>query len=292
MLLVISQAVVAQHPEAMEPLNVQVTLLDGSELTAVADAETSNEFLVLRFTAPGILLRRHIAWDQVSAAVFDGRSLTAAELRDTFRNQAPDAGIDPLTQLLTRTPPPQRETEAERVVTISSVPVDAAAVDDAGGRVRSLEVMAETANWDRDASIDGIRLYVRPLNAAGDVVPVAGQLNVKLFGQAFLQAGGIRSPRRFDAFPGLGEWTQRLRTQDFSTEGAVYQFEFRRTNPEFLRNIGSFGLTHARLLVPGQGVFEASDAMTRVRPFSVYREWHQQATGRRFLPAEHILPRQ
>ena len=285
----------AEIAVAPEPVKVCVRLLDGTKLTAFADVETNDQFLVLRFSSPGIRLRRRILWEDIAEATWNEKQLSTEEFRAELKSLTLDAGLDPLLHLDTLAPPLVAGgavkagglptlTDRQRVADKRQTAIESS-------RIQSLEVHAEVANWDRDAAIDGVMLHVRPLNHSGVVVPVGGHLNVKLFGQAFLQAGGIRDNRRFEAFPSLGEWTQRVRKQDFGADGAVYRFRFRRTHPEIHTALSSFGLTHTRLSVPGQGVFEASDAMTQVRPFSVYRNWHQQLTGNRFLPAEHVHPR-
>ena len=266
------------------PVEISVTLRDGTVLTAAADAETSDQFLVLRLTSPGILLRRCVPWTQVAEAVLDSARLNAEELKKELKRRSLDSGADPLESFAVPASPVATRSAETGPATAHFGSTSKTAHD---LRIQSLDVSAEVANWDRDAAIDGIRIFIRPRNAAGDVVPVSGQINIKLFGQAFMQVGGIRDNRRFDAFPALSEWTQRVCKQDFEIDGAIYQLAFRRTNPEFNRELGSLGLTHVRLSVAGEGVFAASDAMTQVRPFSVYRDWHQQLTGHRFLPAEH-----
>lgn len=152
----------------------------------------------------------------------------------------------------------------------------------------SLAITATAANWDGDVAIDGIQVLVRPLNAFREVVPVNGFITLKLFGQKFLPVGSVRDNRRKDVFPTPENWSRRMRKQDFGYQGAVYQFQYRRTNPEFVHHLSSIGLTHASLSVPGQGVFRASDGMTGIRDFSPYRDQHEQLTGQRFLPGENV----
>ena len=186
-----------------------------------------------------------------------------------------------------------RLSEAERIIgaavpTAASVTGRAVRTDANQHRVTSLEISATAANWDGDVAIDGIQVLVRPLNAVGEVVPVNGFVTLRLFGQRFLPVGSVRGNRQKDVFPTLENWSTKVRKQDFGYQGAVYQFKYRRTNPEFVHNLFSIGLTHASLSVAGQGVFRASDGMTEIRDFSPCRDQHEQLTGQRFLPGENV----
>ena len=285
----------SEIPVTPEPVKVCVRLLDDTALNAFADVETNDQFLVLRFSSPGICLRRRVPWEDIAEATLHEKKLSVTEFRKTLESMTLDTGLDPLLHPGNTAPAvtSRSAVKADGLMTLTDRQriANKNPTDPRSHQVQSLQIHAEVANWDRDAAIDGIRLLVQPLHHSGAVMPVDGHLNVKLFGQAFLKTSGIRDSRTFDAFPTLGQWTQRVRKQDFGANGAVYQFRFHRTHPEVQTSLSAFGLTHARLSVSGQGTVDASDAMTQIRPFSVYRDWHQQLTGNRFVPAEQTHPR-
>lgn len=277
--------------EVSDPISVTVTLSDGTQLSATPDAETDDEFLVLRYSSPGILLKRSVLWENIAAAAINEQELSADALKEKLSELTLDEGISPLASFAKWDLDDDSAT-TDQVVTISRSPQSANTGHTVARptQIESLEVFAATANWDRDAAVDGIVMLVRPLNSIGQVVPVTGHLTVDLFGDASLKPGGNRGDRLSEAFPSIGKWSQRVSKKDFLNDGATYRFPFRRTNPEFNHELQMFGLTHARLFVAGQGSFEASDAMTQIQPFSPYRESLQQRTGKRFLPAEHVTP--
>ena len=157
--------------------------------------------------------------------------------------------------------------------------IDVAAVQPAvavAHRVVSLEMNAEIANWDRDAEWDGLLVHLRPLDAAGNVVPVSGQLALRLIGQR------DRRPDRFgrdnvEKFPQLEQWLLQVRQADFQPgqDGVLLQCEFRRIRPEHDAELADEALLTGSLGVSGQGTFSATKADVFIRPYSRFRDEHQ-----------------
>ena len=274
------------------PVIVTVTLVDDSTVTSVADAATDDQFLALRSSTPGILLRRFVPWQHIVRASVGEQVLTSDALKILLKKKKLDHGDSAWpdgNHSLTTT----SNTEADEVP-FAALPAVAPVTEyqrqanARGHRVATLEFTATAANWDSDVAFDGIQVVVRPLNAFGDVIPVDGYITLKLFGQKYFPVGSVRHHRQTDVFPALEKWSHKVRKREFGLRGAVYQFPYRRTNPELVDDLSSIGLTYASLSVPGQGVFRASDGITALRDFSPYREWHEQLTGTRFLPAENV----
>jgi hypothetical protein len=143
-----------------------------------------------------------------------------------------------------------------------------------------VRIDAYVANWDQDVEVDGLVVHVFPLDCDGLVTPVDGTLNVTLVGQ---QLGAVRDR---EPFPHLGQWTRAVCLEDFGPAGAVYRLPFQAVHPEFDLRVSSGALAHARLIVPGSGTFEDSQATLRIRPYSAFRDHLQQRRGTRFLPVE------
>ncbi|HIK90470.1 MAG TPA: hypothetical protein EYG03_00555 [Planctomycetes bacterium] len=279
-----------ERPTTFQQVTLTVTLVDDSTVTGIVDAETDDQFLALRSSARGILLRRFVPWNQIVEADPGRTLLTSGALKDRLKNVLVKKGARSLTDT---NPSPTPDVQTIQIfgaaVPRTTSEAGRAVRSDANqNRVKSLEISATAANWDGDVAIDGIQVLVRPLNAVGEVVPVNGYVTLKLFGQKFLPVGSVRNNRQADVFSTLENWSRKVREQDFGYQGAVYQFPFRRRNPEFVHNLSSTGLTHASLSVPGQGVFRTSDSMTEIRDFSPYRDQHEQLTGQRFLPGENV----
>ena len=139
---------------------------------------------------------------------------------------------------------------------------------------------AELANWDSDVEVDGLLLHVYPLTENRISVPVDGSLQIEVLGQKFLRQ---RQPT--NVFE-VARTSHRVRKQDFGpTRGATYRIPFRTIHPEFQLDVGTYGMVHARLGVPGQGSFEAS-VHTRLRTFDPVRDQLQLQRGKRFFASE------
>lgn len=251
---------------------IRVELSSGQVYQAEIDTRTDEDQLQLLWRRGPMTLRRAIAWDDVAHAEVAGQQLAGTEfqqlvarVRREFPRPVPTSpGMIMLTSSAgpsTLSPPPNREPAAV-------------------GRVRTLEVDAAVGRWNGNVDVDGLVLRIYPLDENGELVPCDGTLSVELHGD---QTGGIRPPQ---TFPSLGQWTRRVRPSDFGARGASYRLEFQQVHPEFAPGLLPRGLVHVRLSVPGQGTFEASDAMVRLRPYSSVRDRLQQATGHRFFPDE------
>ena len=79
---------------------------------------------------------------------------------------------------------------------------------------------------------------------------------------------------------------QTLTPQDLTPRGYAFRLPFQAIHPEFNLQVGSVGLVHARLAVPGTGVFEATTNTISVRPVNPIRDRLQVQQGSRFLPTE------
>jgi hypothetical protein len=84
----------------------------------------------------------------------------------------------------------------------------------------------------------------------------------------------------------LGHWERPVDPGDFGPGGAVYRLPFQEVHPELDTSMAPRGAVHARLSVPGQGTFEATSSMVRIRPYSAIRDALQRETGFRFFPQE------
>ncbi len=74
----------------------------------------------------------------------------------------------------------------------------------------------------------------------------------------------------------------------FGADGAIFKLPFQAVHPEFDLNYGPWGVVHAKLSVPGNGAFETSASMVRIRPYSAVRDESQQITGQRFFDVERV----
>jgi hypothetical protein len=257
---------------------VAVQLSDGRTVSGEIDGRTDNTFLWLRRTAPAIILRSAFPWKQVIRAKRGNEELSVKQLRLLAQQAKSDAATNPATL------PPRHHATAPPIV----IPPAAYGRQPhwrAADRIRSLHVDAVVANWDDDVEDDGLLVRIYPLTVDGRLIPVTGILQVTLTGRA------LSGTRRRDNFPEIGRWSKRVRAVDFGPDGAVYQLPFRNFRPEQDLDIDVDGLLHARLSVPTQGVFHASDANVRLRRLSKFRDRLQLQRGRRLLPRENARRR-
>jgi hypothetical protein len=241
----------ASVPQSAASEPISVSLASGRHFTGLVDARTDDARLWLRVESGSITLLRPIDWDRVAGAQIGAKKLSADELR------AESASL--------------KSAQA-------TIEHDEAAVPPSGGAdgskaelqhpVRSIQIDASLGHWTPTTEATGIVVTLQPLDALGNLVAVAGTLDVDLIGQR------------------LGRWTIAVRPADFGPSGAVYEFSFQAVHPDFHFDLDPHALVHARLCVPGQGTFEISQAMARIRAYSSVRDHVQQATGSRFLPEE------
>ncbi|MEX0939686.1 MAG: hypothetical protein WDZ59_17615 [Pirellulales bacterium] len=264
-------ALSSQEPPLNAPVEVTVELDNGRTFLGEVDAQSDDRRLWLRVTRPGVTLLRPIDWDRIIRVRQADDVLTAEQLRDL------------LPSLSTETPP--IEPADSPLLTAEAEPrgrlLPEAALDPHPAlppRVAMLQIRASAANWDGDVEQDGIELEVEPLTSGRYRLPVEGTLYVHLLG----------SLRHREALPDLGRWTRRVRESDFVHGVAVYRLPFQAVDPQFDLEVEKLGLVHARLAVPAHGVFDASEELVYLRPFSAMREELQALTGRRFFPIERL----
>jgi hypothetical protein len=260
---------------------VAVEVTSGRVFRGEIDSQTTKTQLRLRWSQGAIVVRRPIRWERVVRAEVGGETLSREELRllSVGQPEATGAGRAKIIRLHSdRSTPPAPSTSADAAEDRAS-----AAKAGIGGQktppVRSLAMAARVANWDGDVEVDGLVLEVRPQDAAGNVVPVRGTLEVNLLGWR-VGTSASQQPVR------LGRWTRILRTSEFGPAGAVYRFPFQSVHPEFDVQWAPQAAVHARLSVPGEGVFEATESMVRIRPYSAVRDRLQRVSGQRFFRSE------
>lgn len=280
----IARRAVAQRPA--QPITVE--LASGRSFTARMDSLTDEARLWLRWTHGSASLLRPIRWDRVVQVQAAGETLSGDEFHRVVkgvRREVPKpepSHLAPRHLVMTDTADPANTgTAAAEPSNRDRPPVKPVSTRQwKSPRVRSLEIDVAAANWDADVEVDGLIVDVYPLDAEGSVVGVDGVLSVELIGQ---RRGPVGLARPFCP---VGRWTERVWLEDIGPCGARYRLPFQRVHPEFDLKVEPYGAVHARLSVPGQGVFEATASMVRVRPFSATRDDLEQATGHRFFRSE------
>ncbi len=244
---------------------VRAQTQDGKISTGEVDAETDDNLLWLRLTAPSIVVKHGIRWSVISKISHADRQFSAAEFRPVAEKLKSAVPADIFSPKATdRVGKP--DVESNRGKTVPS------------RRVQSIRIETVAANWDADVELDGLELWVIPVTADGGVLPVEGMLSVQLIGQNYA--------RRGPAYPTIGRWSRRVRIADYDDfRGALYRLPFQTVNPEFDLDFGWSGIVNCRLSESGHGNFEASRDV-RVRTSSSLRDQLQLRTHRRFFPSE------
>jgi hypothetical protein len=251
---------------------IVVHLANGSSFTAALDARTDAGQLWLRFGKAGAELFRPIDWDGVVSAEVAGQRLSGSDLRSLVAQIRREIPAQPVA--------PAMPSRIEIIGTPDAGPRRAKPVAPQADarRVASLCIDANVGRWDENVDPDGLVVHVYPLDADGAIVPVHGTLNVDLK----LAQRGINSLN--EPFVDAGNWQEAVHTEDFGRGGAIYRLRFQRVDPEFDRSVRNPGLVHARLVVPGQGTFEASTHLSSIRPFNPARDRLQALTGHGDFP--------
>lgn len=259
---------VAVHSAAAAE-TVTLRLASGRERTGFIDPRTDDAHLWLRSEADSITMLRPIDWERIVSAQIGNKRLSRDELR------AAAAGLKT----------PEASLEARDSSTPASAPRESAIRPQSAAPpplVRAIQIDAALGHWEPGVEATGIVVTVYPIDADGRLVPVDGTLDVDLVGQRLTTVADS------NGFPQIGRWTAAVRSSDFGPSGAVYRLAFQAVHPDFQFELDPHGLTHARLSVPGQGTFEASQSLMRIRDYSPVRDHLQQDTGSRFLPIERV----
>lgn len=267
--------VMGQVPAAgRHPRSVTVELADGRAFTAEVDPQTDATHLWLRWSRGSATLLRPIRWEEVERLDLGDELVSSSAFREATIKLRQAAGQS-------------RPSIGQPITIVVKGPDNRSAADpstDSGrqraGDVRSLAIDVRTANWDGNVEVDGLVVDVYPLDATGRPVLVNGTLDVRLI----VQHTGV--VKRKQPFSTEGRWTRTVRHENFGPNGASYRLPFGRFHPQFDRRSSAYGAVHARLSVPGKGVFEATETTVRIRPYGLLRDELQQATGRRFFHVE------
>jgi hypothetical protein len=246
-------------PATLEP--VTVLLSSGRVFVAEIDVRTDESDLWLRWRQGGVSLFRPIRWDRVTQVEVAGRTFSGDAVRDAvvaLRPNAPDVGETDVESIT-----------SPEVLLIGPSPANAAAAEPATeprprpALVNSLSIDADADNFDGDGDVDGLVVTIRPRDERGELRPVSGTLEVRLLGPRPLGREGSVL---------LARWTQRVLPSDFDTAEATYRLRYPTGGPRFGREAHLYAEVAARLVVPGEGVFEAIAPMVRLWPHRVVHE--------------------
>jgi hypothetical protein len=258
----------AEMPAPADPVVVQ--LASGRCFSGDVAAATDASQLWLVREQDAICVLRPIDWNYVRQVSVLGKVMSGEALHRR------------VAEIRQRIPVPR----APRLTSIQLIGAEEPAAEGAqpGGeerpQVRSLDFDAATGRWSDTADEDGLILHVYPLDAEGRLVPTRGTLEVDMTGRP-LAVTTLQQP-----FFQQGRWVQEVYPADFGPRGAVYRLPFQAVRPEFDTAVAPSAAVHARLSVPGQGTFDATESTVRIRPFSPVRDQLQTLTGSRFFPQE------
>lgn len=210
--------------------NVQVITRDGRMLRGQIDARSTSEILWLSVTQENITIASHLSIEMLA-------SITAA-------------------------PPIQLPYDSTPSVVALRPAFPAHQQINSPGRVVSLHTFARSANWDGDAEIDGLELYLLPLDQFGRQVPATGLVSAELTvyrGDARLQDGAVERH----------SWTIPVTVDTPISEAAsLVRLPFRDLQPEHELDLQPFGDLHVRFAVSGQRVVESTISGIELCPFS------------------------
>lgn len=275
----------ASATEARADEEMQATARSGRVFSGRLDDRTNDRELWLRSDRDGVTIARPIEWSAVTALKRGAAAVAHEEL------------IAEARRLREARPQPQRHVVRQAIEFSPDAAVTTPQVAKAGElqtwrpvahfvevsqrpTVRWIEIDGYLANWDADVEADGLLLDLNAYDESGEAVAAGGTLSVELIGET------VPPYSRGNAAPMLARWTRQVSAADFARGYARLRFEFQAVHPDFQRVNGRFALIHARLLVPGQGTFEASRDAVALQGFSPVRERVEQAFGTRFLPTE------
>jgi len=267
---------------------ITVELASGRSFTADVDPRTDAIRLWLRHSRGTAVILRPIRWQRVVCVKVGEETLSGEEFREVIvqprelvpRGDEVEVGRSGFIRVHAGPPTDSHAAESPASAGWSGAMAATGGGPRAAIAVRSLAIDAWVANWDADVEVDGLVVEVHPLGANQAPVPVRGTLGVTLMGWRSATANSKQYSAR------LGRWSHLVGPTDFGPSGAVYRLPFQSAHPEYNLQWAPYGAVHARLSVPGGGVFEATQSDVRIRPYSAARDYLQQTTGGRFFCLE------
>lgn len=263
--------------------SVTVQVASGRHFSGQIDRSTTSERLVLRSVNGSMAIARSVAWDRIVSVKLNGKPADIASLRAaarvTDRSAANAAASEARKSLLTK------------IELRGELPLPTAQFTEAAPspRVAMIAIDPFVANWDADVETDGLVIDVAPLDINRNLIPASGTLEVELLApqrrslDLAPQAGG-------DTLELVERWSRAITPEDFGPSGVRLRLPFGAVHPELDSNwlASSYGLVHARLSIPGHGVFDESRDGVRVRPWAPNRDRLELKSGQRFLPTENL----
>lgn len=200
---------------------LSATLSSGRIVRGALDARTTNDRLCLTMMNDGMSVSSIVRREEINALALTN---STANRRGLVADKTPN------------TPSPLSTSKDQKNIK----------------HAHSLSVFAHVDNWNADSKVDGIRLYLIPRGARGELIPVSGSVSVQLSvyrGDARNTAGRYREEE---------SWACELSTSDYDQTSAMLVLPFRRIQPDSDREIFVLGSLTVRLKIAGQGVLEAN----------------------------------
>jgi hypothetical protein len=234
-LALVSLVIVSQNSNADEPpwgafpvgAEMSATLFTGRIVRGTLDSRTTNDLLCLTIDREGMSVSSIMHRDDVSAI-----ELVDLQAKPRLSRVGNVGG------------PMLAANHGSRSANANS--------RNGSNRAQSLAVFAHVDNWNADPKSDGIRLYLSPKGANGEVLPVLGTVSVQLNvyrGDVRNVAGRLHEEE---------SWSYELSKSDYDQHGAVITLPFRRIQPDSDKDIYTFGTLNVRLKIAGQGVLDAT----------------------------------
>lgn len=261
LIILTPSAVFADRP-AQAQAHVTAILTDGRHISGYVDAQTDAHSLWIDSRQPGLVLKSSHNWSTIAQitlnkAIYTGGQMPteAIKVRSTWHTELE---INPRrTRQPARLPP---------------------GISTRRSQIRVVDVDAVSANWDRNADDDGLRISITPRDANLNIVAANAVVEVELVGERF---SPTQSGRR--QFVRLGKWTKTVTASQFTASGVHIEVPYQHRMPDSRSNhsdILSDGTVHVRFKVSGVGAFDGTDPWVRLRRYSRLQDRYRLHTGR------------
>lgn len=246
-----SPASAAEPPWANlpHPSHLAVATRSGQVLRGTIDPRTTAEYLWLTATAEGMAISSRIP----AADIVKIHPADPVKLPQRWMDSQPKAA------------------QPELLPPAVGRPAEAGASDkDSAQRhpteVKSIRVFAQLETWNGDPKPDGLRLFVAPRSATGDLVPASGVVTARLVVYRGNWQGSLGGFRQEET------WTREISAADFGAHGGIVDLPFRNFRPEFDNELLPLGVLHVRLSVAGQGTFDSTLEDVELRSVAFTRD--------------------
>lgn len=261
---------------------VEVALASGRVFQGQLVASNSADRLAIEFGTESTSITRQLNYASLVSARLDGAEISIDQLRlvaEKLRTNRPPVKKSIRIVLDNRAEVATQRAEEKVSLVERALPAP---------RLMQLVIDAHMASWNGSAESDGLLVYVQPINSRGELTSTSGRIDVTLWGLEYrdLQASSFAAGQ---SIVPIGRWSRELQPSAWTTRGYAIRLPLGAIRPATSTKFKPLGTVVTKLVVPGDGQWEATTEVVRLRPWNPLRDVRELQSGTRLFPGETSL---